>query len=272
MNIPSQESGASKQAPFNENALRVFAEHNRGMPTVSPNVYLDELEGCLATYLDIRWVKHWVLPRLEKQGVFRPTILDVGAGKGRMTTQFAEFCKECVSVEPWPEFFDVLDEQCRALANCRAHHGTLRDFVSVFGAWQVDIVWISGVIPYLNDQEVGPFLREARSCMRPGGFLCIRELASANETDYLPNEINRSSAHLIAVARSAGLRCLGWRRSYPPFIFDWLHSHVPCAPTRFLRRFAFSQRFYRLWYRLAELSVPRGNRKRFHNYLFSQDS
>ncbi len=254
---------------FNRMALEIFGKDNRSMPPESPNNYFDQREGGLATYLDLQIVIKWVLPYLLRRHVQKPLVIDVGAGKGRMTRNFAGFAYQCVALEPFAEFYSVLETVCKPYANIETHNCTFSEYVA-HSKRMFDLIYVSGVTTYFDDEELSFFFRDASGILAPLGLICVREWSSPKKTEYLPNAINRTREHSIGVAREAGLECIRWRRAYPPFVFDKLHSLWPNRLTEALKITATTQIFYPLWELLAQMNLPRGRRKCYFVYLFRQ--
>jgi SAM-dependent methyltransferase len=254
---------------FNKRAIKVFGERNRNMPIESPNIWTDEREGRLLTYLDLEIVKKWALAGLVREGIKKPSILDVGAGKGRMTRHFAELGGICVALEPFQDFFGILKMVCKPYLNVEIYNCTLSKYVAR-SSRQFNLIYVSGATPYLDGKELRCFFNDAMRCLEPKGLMCVREYGSAIRTDYTPNDINRTPEHLVGIAHESGFECARWRRAYPPFLIDRLCSAWPNVLTNGLKIMAFRNNFFTLWELLSQLNLPRGRKKCFYVYLFKR--
>lgn len=82
----------------NSNLDRVehFGRVHSSMSDEAPYSCIDSREGRQQNYLDMQIVKQWVLPLLAKYHRTKISILDVGAGTGRMTRNFSKITNHFV--------------------------------------------------------------------------------------------------------------------------------------------------------------------------------
>jgi SAM-dependent methyltransferase len=254
---------------FNKRALEVFGKHNRNMSIASPNIWTDEREGELLTYLDLNIVKKWAIAHLFHNDIWNPSVLDVGAGKGRMTRHFAEFASLVIALEPFSDFYEVLEKVCKPYSNVEPAKLTLSEYIAR-SSLKFNLIYVSGVTPYIDDNELKQFFNDANRCLAPMGLMCVREYGSPDKTVYTPNDINRTREHLTGIAHESGFECTRWRRAYPPLFFPNLHLIWPNILTNRLKILALDKRLFPLWELLAQLNLPRGRNKCFYVYLFNR--
>ena len=128
---------------FNQRMIQEFGTEHANMNPDSPNKYFDVRISHLNNYLDIQFIEKRVLQKLPLPRRAKPRILDVGAGKGRMTRRFAEIAAHCVAIEPFPEFYQVLISSCTG-ENIEIYQCTLQEYEKMTEQ-RFDIIYVSGV-------------------------------------------------------------------------------------------------------------------------------
>ena len=259
---------------FNKRAIEMFGEENKAMTMESSWAGIDEQQGKLQTYLDFQVVKRWVLDR-AKLDSSEICVLDVGAGKGRMTRCFASNCSHVVSIEPFTCFYECLEKVEGNFPNVEVYNTTLFEYAdNNWDKGKFDLIYASGVTPYFDDSELDVFFKKAKDMLSCTGYLIVRELGSAGKTICSSRQINRSREHMINAAGRYRLDCVGWACAYPMFLFNWLRKRHPNAVTDNLRRASLQPVFYPLWDMFARLNIPtrwkipRGQTKDYYVYLF----
>lgn len=234
---------------LNKKALNTFGRENRGMGLDSPNRSVDNKMGCLMSHLDAHLVRRWVLPALTPDRRKDLSILDVGAGKGRMTRYFITVAADCVALEPFPEFYQVLKSRFEA-SNLETYPLRLAEYAGSTTR-RFDLVYASGVTTYLSDGEMLDFLTAARGLLRQGGMVILRDIARNPE----PTEFARTPKEIEQFALKAGLSLKRVRRAYPicpPWI---LWRALPNRITALIWNFAGHKAFYPLWRLVAALNL-----------------
>ena len=187
----------------------------------TPNVYFDERIGRLNTYLDMDIVRRWAIPALPPQRMDDLRILDIGAGKGRMTRQLATIARLCVAIEPFPDFYKALTAMPLP-SNVETHSCTFSEYTESRRE-RFDIIYVGGVTPYMDDRELQEFFCSVRHILRAGGVVINRELATKQPVERFAGQsvIARTPAELVKAARDQGLSLVRTRRAYPVNI-PWL--------------------------------------------------
>jgi SAM-dependent methyltransferase len=220
------------EANFNARAIQAFGQENAEMNADMPNKTFNMRLGKLTTHLDILFIKKEILPRLPPKSREFPTILDVGAGKGRITKYFITIPSYCVAIEPYEPFYNTLKNRFDS-KNFEAHRYTLEEY-SRYPEGNFDIIYASGVTPYLNDVELLIFMKDAARLLRHKGLLCLREFGHACQTVRARLEINRSPEDVIKIALRANFSCIRYRHAYPPVFTNKIYEAWPNKLTKFL--------------------------------------
>ena len=107
------------------------------------------------------------------QGLDRTgTVLDLGSGIGFWAEAFARDFAKVVAVEASPALCDALRARCAPHPNVRVVHG---DVLSFEPDDRYELVFLGGLLMYLNDREVIALLRKIVPSLNPGGMILCRE-------------------------------------------------------------------------------------------------
>lgn len=160
-------------------------------------------------------------------------VVDVGAGVGRFTAEFAPRARRVVAVDLLQHALDKNRSRNAAHANVEY---VCADAMSLrLEARAVDLVFSSWLLMYLSDDEVARFLARCREWLAPGGHLFFKESCETNVLGYGAFRL----AFVGVVQKWTGLK---------------INKHVVTAPTwaeiwRWLTRRKGEQSIY---YRKAE--------------------
>ena len=105
---------------------------------------------------------------LDREG----TVLDLGSGVGFWAEEFAGRFSKVVAVEASPGLCDTVRARCAPYANVRVVHG---DVLSFEPEDRYDLVFLGGLLMYLNEPEVIALLEKMVSRLNPGGMILCRE-------------------------------------------------------------------------------------------------
>lgn len=252
---------------FNEEAIEEFGKEHLGMPLTSPNKYIGEIQGKLISYLELKLIKRWLNRYLHLKTKKEFAILDIGAGKGRMTRCFADLASHCVALEPYPGFYNILKAVCKPYNNVETYNGTLSEYLST-SKNRFDFIYISGVTMYLNDEELDSFLCDVKRCLKSSGLVCVRDRSTLCKPEYSPKIITRSVEQILTSAQSVGLTCIRWQRAYPPFIFSKINDRWPNKLTKTLCNFSEQEIFFPIWELFARIYLRPNPQACFLVYLF----
>jgi SAM-dependent methyltransferase len=127
-----------------------------------------------------------LLERLRREISPQDTVIDVGAGGGRMALPLALHCRRVVAVEPSPSMCRVLEEQ--------AHKYGIGNVTLVQASWEeaqvdpADIVLCCHVL--YTVQNVEPFLRKLESHARQRVLIVLHQESPQSQTYPLWREIH----------------------------------------------------------------------------------
>jgi SAM-dependent methyltransferase len=122
-------------------------------------------------------------------------VLDLGSGIGFWAEYFAQRFSRVVAVEASEPLYQALKERCSPYPNIT----TIQDDVLRFQPEdRYDIVFLGGLLMYLNEEDVISLLKRLTSLLRPGGVILCRE------TTVLQGTITRQGDYQ-AVYRSLAL-------------------------------------------------------------------
>jgi len=98
--------------------------------------------------------------------------LDLGSGIGFWTEYFARRFSRVVAVEASRPLYEVLEERCAPYLNVKMIHGDVMLFQPED---QYDVVFLGGMLMYLNEEDVISLLGKLNSFLRSGGIILCRE-------------------------------------------------------------------------------------------------
>ncbi|MBW1991391.1 MAG: class I SAM-dependent methyltransferase [Deltaproteobacteria bacterium] len=238
------------------------------MDADTPHAFCDLKLARWQTMLDCHFIEKKVLSGLPAERRSQLSVLDVGAAKGRMTKEFARMASLCVALEPFPPFYQYLRAR---FENIEIHQKTLNEYARIADK-KFDLIFISGVICYLTDDEVPVFLKNAYNLLKEDGFLIIRELCPYPHWDQDAGlEIIRPSHTVISFLKQAGFKTVSCHRAYPVNLPYKLFSRWPNRLTEWLWRTLSHKITYPWWRIMADLNLfPHQSRSYLH-YLVRKD-
>ena len=98
--------------------------------------------------------------------------LDLGSGVGYWAEQFAHDFSSVVAVEGSPALYQALEQRCAAYPNVRPVLGNVQSF-RLDGEY--DLVFLGGLLMYLDESDVIALLRRLAPRLAPGGMILCRE-------------------------------------------------------------------------------------------------
>jgi SAM-dependent methyltransferase len=122
-------------------------------------------------------------------------VLDLGCGIGFWTEYFARRFSRVVAVEASRPLYEALKLRCTPYPNVELMHGDVKQFQP---ADKYDVVFLGGILMYLNEQDVISLLENLIPALQPRGVILCRETTIRKETttrqgDY--QAVYRSVAH-----------------------------------------------------------------------------
>jgi SAM-dependent methyltransferase len=249
---------------YNIEAIKRFGESNLEMDIDSPHNYVDARMGRLFTYMDLQYIKQWVIPQLNQNQRKNLSVLDVGAGKGRITRHLLTIANRVVAIEPFEGFFQILSNlSAPHTINFETHNCTLLDYFKISDC-QFDFIFVAGVTPYISDIEIDEFYNNLRLLVKEDGLILVRDYGIENRHSgkgpygsiEVGIEIFRPVIGKMRIFRQNHLQCIKSRRAYPSIITWNIYRKWPNGLTAALWRFTSWSIFYPIYYQLSKLNIP----------------
>jgi trans-aconitate methyltransferase len=121
-------------------------------------------------------------------------VLDLGSGIGFWTEYFSQRFSQVIAVEASPPLFQALEERCVSYQNVKLIQG---DVLCFQPEDEYDVIFLGGMLMYLNEEDVISLMRKIIPCLQPGGIVLCRE-----STNQLGASIRQGEYQ--AVYRSVG--------------------------------------------------------------------
>jgi|TARA_B110001450_G_C17665890_1_gene499492 ubiquinone/menaquinone biosynthesis C-methylase UbiE len=149
---------------------------------------LEEDPGLVKLKIDAEVSK--VIPLIKKNLTSDNTLLDLGGGSGQWAIRFAQLLKNCTLVE-FSEGMLSLAKKAAALEgnnNIEFVHCPAQDFTS---EKKFDFIWISGLLIYLNDDDVNKLLQNCYEMLQPEGSLILRDGTGLGSAYQIQNQYSQ---------------------------------------------------------------------------------
>ena len=113
------------------------------------------------------------------------SILDLGAGTGQWAFRFAQEAKSVVAVEYSKGMLELAIKEAnkQQLSNIEFIHKPAQNYLSEN---KYDLIWISGLLIYLNDNECETLIRNCKSMLKYTGKILLRD-GTGTKNRYLIN-------------------------------------------------------------------------------------
>ena len=112
-------------------------------------------------------VKH-LIQNLDRNGA----VLDLGSGIGYWTEYFAQYFRKVISIESSKPLYEAIKSLCAHYPNVKAVHGDVKTFKPEN---TYELVFLGGMLMYLNESDVITLLRKITSSLGPQGVILCRE-------------------------------------------------------------------------------------------------
>ena len=106
------------------------------------------------------------------------SVLDLGSGVGVWTEYFAQRFAKVVAVEASSTLYDMLKDRCARYPNVTTYNRDVLSFEpeGKFGsAGGFGLVFLGGLLMYLDERDVRALLRRLIGCLEPGAIVLCRE-------------------------------------------------------------------------------------------------
>ena len=113
------------------------------------------------------------------------SVLDLGSGVGFWAEYFAQRFARVVSVEASSTLHESLRQRSSSYPNVTTVNG---DVLSFKPPGKFGLVFLGGLLMYLNEQDVRTLLSNLTSCLEPGGLVLCRESTIRHGTQTLQGD------------------------------------------------------------------------------------
>ena len=106
------------------------------------------------------------------------SVLDLGSGVGVWAEYFAQRFSNVVAVEASPTLYEALVDRCSRYPNVTTHNRDVLSFEPNGQSGSTDgfgLVFLGGLLMYLNDHDVSILLRKLIPRLKPGAMVLCRE-------------------------------------------------------------------------------------------------
>ncbi len=100
------------------------------------------------------------------------TVLDMGCGIGYWTQYFAKSFHKVIAIESSKPLYSAMKELCASLPNVKANN---EDVMTFEPKEQYELVFLGGMLMYLNESDVINLLRKITPFLESGGIILCRE-------------------------------------------------------------------------------------------------
>jgi len=153
-----------------------YAKVNRYWENATPSIlgpYMMDDFGFPPSAGDFRFrAESRIVQRLTRAVKPDGTVLDLGSGIGVWAENFAHRFSRVTAVEGSRTLFQSLQTRCAPYPNLHPIHGDVMTFEPDA---HYDLVFLGGLLMYLNEGDVVALLRKLVRCMKPGGMILCRE-------------------------------------------------------------------------------------------------
>jgi trans-aconitate methyltransferase len=131
--------------------------------------------------------------------------LDVGSGMGYWAEEFARSFARVDALEGSSSLYTELEKRCSQHSNMRAFLG---DALSFQPDQRYQLIFLGGLLMYLDENDVIVLLRRLRQCLEPGGIILCRESTVREQTFILKGDytaVYRSVKSYASLFQKCGL-------------------------------------------------------------------
>lgn len=113
-----------------------------------------------------------IVQRLTRLVNKESVVLDLGCGMGYWTEYFARHFRRVVAVEASAPLYKAMEQRCSVYGNVSPIHG---DVMSFEPEGLYSMVFLGGMLMYLNKSDIVSLLRKLIPFLEPGGVILCRE-------------------------------------------------------------------------------------------------
>jgi trans-aconitate methyltransferase len=201
-----------------------YAKVSRYWEEATPSIlgpYMMDDFGFPASAGDFRFrAESRIVQRLIRDVKRDGAVLDLGSGIGVWAEEFAGRFSLVTAVEGSRTLFQSLQRRCAAYPNLRPIHGDVMTFEPDA---RYDLVFLGGLLMYLNETDVIDLLRKLAPCIEPGGMILCRESTVRGNAVTLRGDyqvVYRSVSDYGRIFRKCGLSIRHVERNEPYVLIE----------------------------------------------------
>jgi len=153
-----------------------YAKVNRYWGEVTPSIngpYMMDGFGFPASAGKFRFLaESRIVQRLTFDVKRDGAVLDLGSGIGVWAEYFASRFSLVTAIEGSRVLFESLQKRCATHTNLQSIHGDVMRFKPNA---RYDLIFLGGLLMYLNEKDVAALLGKLFQCLEPGGIILCRE-------------------------------------------------------------------------------------------------
>lgn len=237
-----------------------YAKVNRYWATATPSVlgpYMMDDFGFPASAGRFRFrAEARIVHRLTRDVPQHGAVLDLGSGIGMWAEDFARRFSSVTAIEGSNVLFQALQKRAAPYPNLHPYHGDVMTFEA---EEHYDLIFLGGLLMYLNEQDAIDLLRKLALCLKPGGIILCRESTVRGDALTLKGDyqvVYRSVPDYSDVFAQCGLDARHVERN-EPYVLIEMGSELVEKWQRFIpRRFQALRAIGRLTYYGLRLANP----------------
>ncbi|GBD97677.1 trans-aconitate 2-methyltransferase [bacterium BMS3Abin06] len=143
------------------------------------------------------------------------TVLDMGSGIGYWTECFAQYFRKVISIESSKPLYEAMKRRCAHYPNVKAVYGDVMTFEPED---RYELVFLGGMLMYLNESDVITLLRKITSSLGQRGVILCRETTVRNSVVTRSGEyqaVYRSIEVYKDIFRESGLDIIKVQKNVP---------------------------------------------------------
>ena len=142
-------------------------------------------------------------------------VLDMGSGIGCWTEYFARYFRKVISIESSKPLYEAMKRRCAHYPGVKAVYGDVMTFEP---GERHELVFLGGMLMYLNENDVITLLRKITPSLGPRGVILCRETTVRNSVVTRSGEyqaVYRSIEVYKDIFRKSGLDIIKVRKNAP---------------------------------------------------------
>lgn len=167
---------------MDKNSIKKFWD-NQGKKTYLSNEAISSLEeDPILSNLRIQTEISKIMPMIEERVNSKSSILDLGGGAGQWAFRFSSLVQEVSLVEFSDTMINLAIQSAanKKVNNISFYNSSAQNFIQ---SHSYDLIWISGLLIYLDDIECESLIKNSYKMLDPDGRILLRD-GTGIETKY----------------------------------------------------------------------------------------